>query len=293
MGIRPCVIPEKFLQEQLEIINNAYENLGYSWTREGVQGYQQDHALRKDQINEQFHKDAQRLIPIVKNWLGVDIQIPYRMKFVDEDAYWTNWVSTDDTGSLLLQFNINERQKWVKGITEYQVLHELGTHAIQSALMKKAIGDGTLGPLLGLTSTFSFEQFQMEGMAETLFYFLPESPYSSEYGLISQYYENISFLTWNNAHVMANNAKPTSEIVAYVQSYLPHVTDDNIAKAIRERTQNPLDRTYQYIYGIATYYFMQIASLLQSPERKKDFMVDMFTNVYTPQTILSRFDLPN
>ncbi len=87
---------------------------------------------------------------------------------------------------------------------------------------------------------------------------------------------------------MANLGEPTNGIVRFVKKYLPTRKEEEIIKNINERVNDPLFKTYQYIYGIALYYHKLIADKLTAEQRRL-YVIDIYQNVYNPKTILDRF----
>lgn len=289
MGVKPRYISENFLQHEFMKLKNAFKKIGYSYDLESIDKYLYERKIAKEEIEKDFNNFSDRVLPDILQWLGVKIDLHYTVRFVDVDEYWTNWTSTDEKGNLLLQFNINKRQQWVKGITEYQVLHEICGHVLQTSIWKKKIQENKISEVLGLTSVFSQESFLLEGIGETLWYFYPNNPYS-DFGIVRQYYENFSFLIWNNAHIMANEGENKISITKYVQKYLPFLKEKDIEKSIREKTLEPLGRTYQYVYGITTFYHILLAEKLSELE-KKNYILDLFNNIYIPEEIINKYHL--
>lgn len=289
MGLTPIFIPETVLNEQKEKTQEAYKELGYSWNEQGIEKYKRDNLLNTDDIEKTFIKFKDNTIPKVLDWLGLNMDLQYETSFVDLDVYWMNWISTDNIGQIHLQYNINKRHKWVKGSTEFLVLHEICAHAIQVNCWKSNIQKNKIEPFIGLTSVFTPEQFSMEGIAGSLFYFYPTNPFSI-YGLISLHSNHLHWMVWNNAHIMANEGEKTETVIDFIQTYLPELSEESIKKMIKEKTEDPLFRTYQYIYGIALYYNKLISEKLNS-EEKRNYVLDIFNNVYRPEDILKKYSL--
>jgi hypothetical protein len=58
-----------------------------------------------------------------------------------------------------------------------------------------------------------------------------------------------------------------------------------IEKNVFEKTQEPLGRTYQYVYGISLYYHLKLAEKL-SNEAKKKYIADSCKKIFTPKEII-------
>jgi len=96
-----------------------------------LETFEEENQLSQKQIESAFKDFRKDILPKVINWLDLQIDLKYKIKFVDIDTYWMNWISTDEQGDILLQYNLNSRHKWFRGATEYLVFHEICAHALQ------------------------------------------------------------------------------------------------------------------------------------------------------------------
>jgi len=289
MGVIPKTFPKGVLDDQLKITAETYKKNGYSYEKSSLAKFEKENQLSQKQIESTFKKFRNDILPKVIKWLGLQVELTYKIKFVDIDTYWMNWISTDENGDILLQYNLNSRHKWFRGSTEYLVFHEICAHALQTLSWKKQITLGKLNPFVGLTTVFSPEQFFLEGIAESLFYFYPSNPFS-DFGMVSLHTDHLYWLVMNNAHIMANSGTPTNKIILFIKKYLPTRNEEEILKNLKERVEDPLFRTYQYIYGIALYYHKQIASRLTN-EQRREYVLDIYQNIYNPKKILDKYEV--
>jgi len=289
MGVVPRKFPIKILENQLKTTTDAYKVIGYDYKKISLEKYEHENELTQEEIELTFKKFRNNILPKVIKWLGLQIKLKYKIKFVDIDTYWMNWISTNENGEILLQYNLNNRHKWLKGSTEYLVFHEICAHALQALSWKNQIINKRLSPLIGLTTIFSPEQFFLEGIAESLYYFYPLNPFSN-YGLVSLHTDHLYWLVMNNAHIMINSGKSMNKIIQFIKKYLPTKKEEEIEKNLKERVNDPLFRTYQYIYGIALYYHKLIAGKLTNKQRKQ-YVLDIYQNRYNPKTILDKFHI--
>ena len=132
MGVIPQYISKKELDDQLEKVKNSYQKVGYKWNKDGILKFQKDNLLNKKEIEQTFIKFRGLIVSNVMNWLGLSFKLDYKVAFVDIDEYWMNWISTDENGDILLQYNLNKRHKWLRGSTEFLVFHEICGHALQA-----------------------------------------------------------------------------------------------------------------------------------------------------------------
>lgn len=284
MGIRPDYISRSVLQHQLSMVKQAYKKIGYTWDKKGIARFEEEHLLSKEEIEQEYATFQQKALPQIIQWLGIDIDINYTITFVDSNEYWMNWIHSDEDGRIHLRCNLNKRHKWFRGVAEFSVLHEICAHAVQISMWKEQLKRGKMHPFLGLLSVFSAEQFSLEGIAESLFYFYPENLFS-DYGFASLQCDNLAWMVWNNAHIMANTDVNPAQITRFVQRYLPDLSHEVVEKNLLEKTQEPLGRTYQYVYGIALYYHLCLAKKL-SNEGKKKYITESFKKIFTPDEII-------
>ena len=290
VGVSPLYIPDEEIQKQLEVTKSLYKELGYEYTREDLDRFTHDNKLSKDEIEKSFVDAKNTFVPKVLDWLGLDLELTYDTQFVDVHDYWMNWTSTDDKGNLLLQFNLNERNTWKRGLPEHLALHEICCHAIQASSWKKEIEAGKLSPAAGLTTVFTPEMFLFEGIGDTLSWFYPENLFST-YGKLATNAIHLYWVTWNNAHSMINEGKPMEEVLAYLDTYMPgyetrQTREENLVKA----KENPLHRQYLYVYGISSYYHLKLAEKL-TDEEKKDYVVSIYESPITPTELLQKYNL--
>ncbi len=293
MAIKPEMIPTKILDLQLNRVRELYGRLGYDYTVGGVKSFIASNLLQHEEITKTFDEFEHKLLPEFLGWLNLDINVDYLVEFVDEDAYWMNWISTNEKGAIVLKYNTNKHHKWVRGVTENLVIHEICGHALSYSSWKNRINANKMEMINGLTTVFSPEQFFFEGVAESLWCFYPDIPFS-DFGLLALYNDHLYWLVMNNAHIMLNMGQDEETVTDFIRAYIPYhsyldVSDDVALKQeFSKRTKNPLLRTYLYVYGIALYQFMQIADSMDA-KTKKVFVRDIYTNAYYPKELVNKY----
>jgi hypothetical protein len=103
------------------------------------------------------------------------------------------------------------------------------------------------------------EQFVLEGLAESLAFVLPGKQKLEPQSIVSRELHRYYLQVMNNVHIMANE-QSFQAAMDYGASRLPFTNKDVLRKEITDRTQNPLFRGYQYVYGIAKESFLAAMS---------------------------------
>jgi len=287
MGITPRIFPTRYIDAWQAKVHAAYRSLGYEYTKKGLEVFIRENTLGKDIIRSSFIKFRDTWLSTFLEWQGIRANIDYEIKFVDEDVYWMNWISTNVDGKIVLRYNIHKRHTWLRGVTEYLVLHEICGHLVQMISWKEKIRRGEMNPFVGLTSTFTQEQFLGEGIAQTISDFIPYQPLS-EYGKRALLADQFYWMVMNNLHVMANAGTSKNEMFLFVNKYLPRYSMDKLVRDVKEKTKDPLMRTYQYIYGISLYYFSSFASTMNSMEKRK-FVKSIYSQVTPPRDLIRHY----
>lgn len=287
MGISPMLFTKEYLDSLQANVKRVYSELGYAYTKEDLPRFVKDNSLEKKEIQTTFIKFRDKWLPQFLNWLDLSVDLDYEIKFVDEDVYWMNWISTRPDGKIELKYNLNKRHTWLRGITEYLVLHELFGHLMQMLSWKKQILEGIMNPFVGLTTVFTPEQFTSEGIAETLVKFLPFDPLSKQ-GYRALIVDHYDWSVKNNLHIMANTNVSRGEMFLFVSRYLPRYIRESLDKDIKEKTQNPLMRAYQYIYGISLFHHLKFASKM-TPKQKLEYVRYVYTHAVTPKELIRRY----
>jgi hypothetical protein len=102
------------------------------------------------------------------------------------------------------------------------------------------------------------EAFMMEGLADVLVYILADEADLDFDERLARELTWHSRLVSNNVHYLINTGHHFRDVFHYYRRYSPFLDDLTIESRIRDRSNDPLGRTYQYVYGIALDYFRQL-----------------------------------
>jgi len=111
----------------------------------------------------------------------------------------------------------------------------------------------------GLTTVHGPEQFQSEGLAQSLTYFLDTADTQNPF-LIAK--REISLYKWmvdNNLHIIINTGSSIEECVNYGSEHMPFKPRIKIAHSLYSKVNNPQFRCYEHVYGASAFFFKEIA----------------------------------
>jgi len=238
-----------------------------------------DPEMVKDEILEKWPLWFNRLMEYIGNVELPDIEIVFK----NVDAYWHSWVSGSDKG-ISLQINLHERVNFPRGYPEILTFHELCGHAVQAAFWLFQIRNGKMPKAFGITTIHTPEQFMAEGIGQALSEIIASDDELSLEAVLSRELEKYRFRVYNNAHLMINSGGTIREIYRYVAEHLPFERGETIEAELRDRSRNPLFRTYQYVYALSGDFFRNVTRGL-SYEQKRAFLRRMYSTMMTPRQI--------
>jgi len=269
LALNPRFFSEEEISERKEIaVNRLKKSFGLTFQRDEFKRFQSVFRI-KDDLPQQF--DVFRSIWVPQLLRHVEARLnDYRIsvEFASEDAYWKSWISGDLSEHLIrLQINVHPRHFWYQGSVESLVIHEYCAHAVQMVSWHERIEEKQLPEFLGILTVHFPDQFLLEGLAESLIYFLPSEDCKLEpmsVVLRDLHYYVLSVM--NNLHILANEESPGAAL-KYALERLPFTSEDVIEREIRDRTTNPLFRCYQYVYAIAKESFLNALNPLDQDQR--------------------------
>ena len=208
----------------------------------------------------------------------------FKVEFVKVDAYWSNWISGSVAEGITLRINIHPRKKYEIGRPLMLCLHEICGHALQMTLWKDLIAQGVMNPACGLTTVHTPEALVCEGLGQTVADFLDdEADFPREFWLSRrlQYY---TLMVLHNAHLMIYESAPIEDILQYARTRLPFTPSAVIEAEIRDRTTDPLYRTYQLTYAAGERMISALARDLTS-KQKRLLLSHLYSIPMTPQQL--------
>lgn len=288
LGVRPTMIAQDVIAHQFDLVTKLLQEEGYPHTNDGVVRLHADSGVGGNAIREEFESAAAAIVPQVRAAIGLGQDVDYEVQFVEEDAYWSNWTGTDPvTGGLRLRINTHPRISWWGGKAEMLALHEIGGHACQSVAWQQKIAEGRLARSAGVSTVFGPEAFCLEGVAQSLSWFLPQDPLSPIARRALEM-SHLGVLVWNNVHLMLNEGTSIADALRYADRWAPGYRNDQAAtKQAREVVHDPVLRTYLYVYGAGAHHHRALAEGLDEQGRIA-FLHDAYSRPLLPSDVLER-----
>jgi hypothetical protein len=270
LGVEPRMFSEEEIQRQRNIVKEQLlEHYQLQFSKDQIPRFRGRFMIYdKKQLPSQFRLFQSKWVPILLDRIRVPIaDYKVNVEFASEDAYWKNWISGNlSKHEIDLRINIHPRQAWYQGFPETLVIHEYCGHAVQMINWHRRIEEEKLPEFLGILTVHFPDQFLLEGLAESLVFVLPGRQELEKDSLVSRELHRHYLLVMNNAHIVANTqgVKKASE---FAISNLPFTPPEVIEKEMSDRTENPLYRCYQYVYGMAKETFLNALSGLDFEQK--------------------------
>lgn len=163
--------------------------------------------------------------------------------------------------------------------------HEIWAHLVQAAIICDQIEKGLVPQCMGLTTLHGPEQFQSEGLAQTILHFLDTEDTSST--LIQAWKEWAPYkrMVAANIHHMINAGSPIEECVKYGTKHALYPTPNDIAHSLRSKVNVPQFRCYEYVYGPSAAFFMRFARQA-SAAQKQEFLRAVYNEWLLPDELV-------
>lgn len=307
LGIEPREFSEEEIEQKRNEVNGLLEReFDISFRREDFEKFELDFKLQdSSNFDDNFRLLRARWLPVLLSRLGFPEE-EFRRYTIDfsltkEDAYWKNWISGNlAQHRIQLRVNVHPRHNWYKGSSELLTIHEYCGHAVQMVNWHRRIEAKQMPRVFGILTVHFPDQFLLEGLAEALPYLLPTPDRNLEtQTLVFRELQYYTLMVFNNVHLLANGyvleeARKTGSLtnsgsetaLHYAFERLPFTKREVIEKEVRDRTQNPLFRCYQYVYGIAKRCFLDAFAGL-APEDSNQLLRWVYDVPMTPQQFVA------
>lgn len=290
-GIKPELVPESIIKAQTEKLQKFLkEKFEVEYTREALEEFRKTNL--EPQFVEKMREDEKEFYKRISSAIGKQIDPDVLIDEDNEDDYWVLW-STGRGRKYKTTINTNKKHdsKKTKGRAEIVRDHERMHHG-QAYRWRERIEDADLLPSLGVTSIVTPVQVTLEGIAQTIPYYLPEIYESmSPLGRAELELEGLRQLLYNNVHILVNSSDVTDEqVIAYFHQYYPAEPEDEIKRQIKDRRDDPFKRSYLYSYTAGYRLFKWFSDNLNETG-KKAMLRFIFEQPTTPKQVYTYFAL--
>lgn len=287
MGIEPEIISSYEVEALRAELEERFSRLGIPFSADGKAAFEQYIVLKDvSQFEHLLRTEATRWVKILQQRIGLTAQPIYEIEVVSEDAYWTNWIDGSLNSGIRLRINTHPRITFLKGGATGFAVHEIGGHALQMLELDAARRDGEVdGAALNLT-VHSCEQFQLEGLAQTVMYLIAEEGEIPEALEIDQKLRGYHAVLTNNAQIELESGRPVEEVIERLLAEDPFLPPLKAFSDLRDRARHPLYRAYMFVYAPSKRKFLTAGAL---PKTKRiEFLRSMYTRLWTPAQIDSQ-----
>lgn len=253
-----------------------------------------DNHLPPDVLKERMSELAKTRIPRLRAYLG----LPEMGTAFDHPEQLIRFVHLPGVDYRMESYYrggrqwlvINTARDFLRGEDEYFVDHEICAHALDHEVTRVKVGKREVIPEIALKTLHGPFGYASEGVAQTLPKFLPKGFLGrSRYGLLAYEMRELRELVLNNGHLMINEPgdrkRKMKEAVEYTRAELQIFSQDEIKRMLIIRSESPLERTYNYIYGVAILGFSSIAQKLKTLDKKKEFLTAYYGTPLTPDQV--------
>lgn len=284
MGIYPEPAPEEELEMIRAELERRFSKLGIPFSPEGKRDFDRFVVLNNtSQFEETLRSEASRWVACLQQRIGLTTLPSYEIEMVNEDAYWANWIDGSIDRPIRLRINTHPRITFLRGGETGYAVHEIGGHALHVLELDAARRSGGVdGAALNLT-VHSCEQFQLEGLAQTVMYLVAEEGEIPETLELDQqlraYHADLS----NNAQIDIEAGYPIDGVAEQLLRQAPFLSPLKVLSDLRDRMRHPLYRAYMYVYAPSRRKFL--GALALPAGLRRDFLLQMYTKLWTPDQI--------
>jgi hypothetical protein len=268
-------------------------DLGYQGDfTSAIRRFREENLLGESEILEGVISTADKFLPIVRRYTGIDVDLTYRIVPVSINAPWRAWLRTEREGEIILEINLSHPEGYVRGEEERIGMHEVPIHGAQIASWRQSSERGFISPASCVTTLHTPEQISIEGLATALPLIAPDLFPLSPYGRLSVELDHLERLVLHNAHIRSNLLRPWAtrrekdEIVGYVVGRLPYMKFKDVRDRLRRRTEDILDQGYELSYSEGARLHTQLFEQLgRNPELFRQLVREEFKRPMTARQI--------
>ena len=210
------------------------------------------------------------------------------MEVVATDAYWSNWIDGSVEDGVTLKVNTHPRIEYQRHSHLALAAHEIAGHACHVAGLRGAADAGRLDAAALNLAVHSCEAFQMEGVAQAMLQLLlPAEEIPPDLRLLERY-RAFRGARVNAAWLALEAGMPVDGICAALERDLPLSGPLGLRSGLRDRSRNPLYRSYITVYAPSRSLFLQALDL--DADARLRFLEAAMTELWTPAQLVRLLD---
>jgi hypothetical protein len=286
-GFTPRQFTEQELDAQWKDTERALAAVGVAADADLIKNLAAvDGKIAEDSIGGFYQEIAARNAAVLTPVIGAIPPFSFKVEFDDVDAYWSNWVDGQKT-DYRLRFNRHNVKEHFNGKSTLLAFHEISSHLVQAALLNRRIAEGQAPLCLGLTTVHDSDQFQSEGLAQSLTYFLDTPDSQNPFMIARRELTLYRDMVHNNLHIMINTGSRIGECVDYGVEHMPFESQANIAHSLASKANNPQFRNYEHVYGASAVFFKKMAE--RATPAQKEIILNRVYNEWLSPAELATF----
>ena len=269
MGFCPVLSTEQQIDQQRQEAEERLAPLGIKLDTDTIENLNAvDEKIPEEEIADFYKETLSRNLAALSSCIGEIPSFNFKVEFTDVDAYWQNWVS-GSRKDYLLCFNKRNVPIHYKSFSMFLAFHEMLGHLVQAAILYENIQKGIVPQCMGLTTIYDQDQFQSEGIAQTLTYFLDTDDMHHDLILARREMDIYKYMVMSNMHLMINSGQSIEKCTDYGTAHLPFKTSAEMAHSLASKMNNPQFRCYEYVYGPSAVFFKKFAQQASASQKQK------------------------
>lgn len=289
MGFIPTKISDEEISQNKEKLIKSLEGLGLQWdSKDQYKLHEWIDFRPRELFGASLREHAKNFVSKISELLEFNFEPNYVVQDVAEDAYWSNWIDGSYDSPIRLRINLHPRASLRKGLDLALASHEIAGHAMHVLNLDQSQLENKLdSPVMNLT-VHACESFQMEGLAQSVLYLMVEEDQISKECRLSEnlYFYHTALI--QNAHLEIENGLAIEEAKNKVKTQAPFLDELIINSDLRDRLNNPLFRSYMYVYYPSYKMFSEIFQ--KDRASQINFFKKMYAELWTPAQIKKEID---
>jgi hypothetical protein len=283
MGLCPKRADLDALAAEAQALASAFASHGIRWAPEGREAFRA--CFGRGDLST-FETDlrgaAEDLVARLRARLPSIPAPDFRVESAHADAYWSNWIDGSVENGVLLQVNTHPRIEYLRFSHQTLAAHEISGHACHVAGLRSS-GPDAVDPCTLNLAVHSCEAFQMEGLAQAMLQMLVPASELGEELMLLERYRAYTGTRVNEAQLDLEAGAPIDAVSRGLQRDVPLGKAMGMLSSLRDRSRNPLFRTYIHVYAPSRALFLTALDL--EPAHRDAFLQAAVTRLWTPSQL--------